>query len=279
MTIHLDLKQSITLTSSNDITQICKPLFELLDINYFDFRRVYSDGRRIRLSTNPECTEYYFKSNYFKRSRNNQYFKLYQSDCLLWDHFLAQEILDDNRLVMLEMRNFNIDHAFTTIKHHADYVDVFSFGTDTYNYNANNTYLINMRAIDKFTNYFIVKANKIITKAEKDSFFTPLRESFFEQKSSKIYDREAYNIIKIEKMLFKLNHQNIMLSRRETDCLVNLIKGYTAKESAKLLNLSPRTVETYLEKIKVKINCESRQKIIESALNCPTVQYLIEEKF
>jgi DNA-binding NarL/FixJ family response regulator len=38
----------------------------------------------------------------------------------------------------------------------------------------------------------------------------------------------------------------IYLSKRETDCLYQLIKGNTTKMTAKILELSPRTVESYL---------------------------------
>ena len=43
-----------------------------------------------------------------------------------------------------------------------------------------------------------------------------------------------------------------LLSRQERKCLFHLAKGKTAKETAALLCLSPRTVEAYLEQIKNK---------------------------
>lgn len=47
------------------------------------------------------------------------------------------------------------------------------------------------------------------------------------------------------------------LSKREIDCLQLLVKGKTATEISEDLDLSKRTVESYIEKIKSKLGCES----------------------
>lgn len=56
--------------------------------------------------------------------------------------------------------------------------------------------------------------------------------------------------------------RSICLTARETQCLYFLCKGFRAKEIAKKLVLSPRTVETYLDKIRFKMNCRSRIELI-----------------
>lgn len=56
------------------------------------------------------------------------------------------------------------------------------------------------------------------------------------------------------------------LSKRQTECLYYLTRGKTAKEIANILNLSCRTVEHYLDTIKTKWNCNSRQELLEIAL-------------
>jgi DNA-binding CsgD family transcriptional regulator len=52
------------------------------------------------------------------------------------------------------------------------------------------------------------------------------------------------------------------LSKQQRNCLNLIIKGFTAKEIAKQLNLSTRTVEGYTEIIKEKLNCKSKAEII-----------------
>lgn len=59
----------------------------------------------------------------------------------------------------------------------------------------------------------------------------------------------------------------IYLSKRELDCLHPLIRGKTAKEIGKILNLSPRTVESYLENIKSKLSVDSKAELIDLIIN------------
>lgn len=61
-----------------------------------------------------------------------------------------------------------------------------------------------------------------------------------------------------------LNHPT--LSKREIECLRLLSQGKTVKLCAEELRLSPRTVEHYLENIKMKLNVKTRTQLIEKAL-------------
>ena len=55
------------------------------------------------------------------------------------------------------------------------------------------------------------------------------------------------------------------LSARQADCLYYLTKGMTIKQIAETLSLSKRTVEHYLETVKVKLNCLSRSELVAKA--------------
>jgi DNA-binding CsgD family transcriptional regulator len=61
------------------------------------------------------------------------------------------------------------------------------------------------------------------------------------------------------------------LSQRQIDCLYYLVKGMTLKQIAKSLNLSPRTVEHYLDSVKLKLNCTSRAELIGKAFQIPAI--------
>ncbi len=54
----------------------------------------------------------------------------------------------------------------------------------------------------------------------------------------------------------------IALTKRELECAQFLLAGKTAKETAKYLNISPRTVEEYLENIRFKFNCRNKLEIV-----------------
>lgn len=62
------------------------------------------------------------------------------------------------------------------------------------------------------------------------------------------------------------------LTQRQIDCLVYLVKGFTIKQIAKELILSPRTVEHYLEAIKLKFNCYTRADLISKSLQLNAIK-------
>lgn len=57
------------------------------------------------------------------------------------------------------------------------------------------------------------------------------------------------------------------LSFREHECLFFLLRKCTAKEIANILKLSHRTVEDYIEELKLKFFCESKIELINKAKN------------
>lgn len=57
------------------------------------------------------------------------------------------------------------------------------------------------------------------------------------------------------------------LSRRETDTLFYVIRGYTAKEIAQKLGLSPKTIEYHIEQLKNKLNCNKKSELVEKSID------------
>ena len=56
------------------------------------------------------------------------------------------------------------------------------------------------------------------------------------------------------------------LTKRERETLYYLIRYYNQKEIATILNLSPRTVETYINSLKEKFNVTQKRELITTAI-------------
>lgn len=56
------------------------------------------------------------------------------------------------------------------------------------------------------------------------------------------------------------------LTHRQKECLYLILQGFSAKMIAQKLNLSPRTVETHIEAIKIRLGCFRKTEIIEYGL-------------
>lgn len=57
------------------------------------------------------------------------------------------------------------------------------------------------------------------------------------------------------------------LSDRQAQCLFYVLRGKTSKSIAKILQLSPRTVESYLDDIKIKMGCLRKDELIEKSID------------
>lgn len=68
------------------------------------------------------------------------------------------------------------------------------------------------------------------------------------------------------KKTFTVANQIEELSKRETQCLFYILRGKMYKEIADIIHVSTRTVESYVESIKVKLNCHNKSEIIDKAL-------------
>jgi DNA-binding CsgD family transcriptional regulator len=62
-------------------------------------------------------------------------------------------------------------------------------------------------------------------------------------------------------------NNSVYFTKRESECMVWLLKGKTMKGIARQLNISPRTVESHLGAMKRKFHCYSKSQLIEKILN------------
>jgi len=58
-------------------------------------------------------------------------------------------------------------------------------------------------------------------------------------------------------------YQNIHFSKREAECMSYLLRGKSTRGIAKILGLSPRTVEYYIRIMKKKLNCRTKFELID----------------
>jgi DNA-binding CsgD family transcriptional regulator len=71
---------------------------------------------------------------------------------------------------------------------------------------------------------------------------------------------------------FRIGKQTDFFTRREYDVFKYTLLGLTAKQIAKRLALSSRTIEDHINKIKLKLQCSSKHQIAETAIRLGLVQ-------
>lgn len=78
---------------------------------------------------------------------------------------------------------------------------------------------------------------------------------------------------------FKPGYDMLNLSKRQSECLYYLVRGYSNKQIGEVLSLSNRTVETHVEVIKDKLACNSRQQLIEKIIDNGLLNIIPESLF
>lgn len=71
-------------------------------------------------------------------------------------------------------------------------------------------------------------------------------------------------------------HRPFELTEKQGNCLFLLVRGKTNKEIAKMLKISPRTVECHVDAIKHKLACPKRADLIAKAIDGGYLYYVPE---
>lgn len=96
-------------------------------------------------------------------------------------------------------------------------------------------------------------------KAVQEQLFNLLNQAFGISMLMPIASSHE-NLIRLRDYL--IDTQRIIFSSRELESLYHLCQGRTAKLTAREMDISPRTVETYIENIRIKTACSNKLEVI-----------------
>jgi|GEM_PF-4640411 len=266
------------ITSSEAVLQVAQPLFELLPINYFRFFKLWPDGGYIRLSTHAAWTYHYMNHHYMNHHYNSvasphTLFKPGETSFYLFDVLVSK---NDFSNVLKEARElYDLDHGLSIQEIFEDHIEIYDITASSHCCEINELYLQHMDSIKKFIRYFRVRAQKIIEQVEGYKFKTTailLGEEDETLKKKEKFNRE----IELSYLNVDVKGSCISLTKRATQCVIELIQGSSNKMIGKTLNISPRTVESYMESIKIKLNCDGKNQIIKKFMkNCNVREFLL----
>lgn len=201
--------------------------------------------------------------------------------------------------------NFNISNAITIVIKHIDFVEYYGFASTIYNTEIiNRFYINNLDKLVLYCQYFKDKAKPIIQNCEKNKIIllnsaanvssSPITLSPKEldnrqyayakllvngmkyndkEDALRIVLRVVTKAMQLNKSSKPLKHEktafiygNMNFTLREAQCLHYLLNNYSARKTADKLNISHKTVEFHISKIKNKINCHNITQITNKAI-------------
>lgn len=243
-------KNPLFLTAERDIRTICDGFLTPLGISYFNYLRFYNDGSCYFLTTHGKVIEHIFENDVpIAAPIEEKYIKKN------FNYFLLPIGSYDKYLHDMKI-NFHLAHFIDLIDRHDDYIELFCFGSSANNPEIMNFYLSNIDFLQKFKWYFKEKASDLIKNGETNKIEIP--EIMFPpyqglKHSSYLNDTPLVNQI----------YPHIKLTPRQYDCLAQISMGRTAKEAAKIIGLSHRTVENYIAHLKTIFDCNTKSQLID----------------
>jgi DNA-binding CsgD family transcriptional regulator len=230
---------------------IINELFNNTPIKEFSFQKFYIGGSHLSLFSHVAFSLYYFDErhdlgetfyNTIKNLKENQH------------HFFIWPSPEVNDFVFNNIYRFNIYGGLSVYKRTKNEVDAFHFsgevGIDMANFYINNRQFL-LNVID----YFLNIAKEMIDVEDKSILGLHtgqyILDSFNEPCSLK------------KSLPFYANGRQVTIAPQELKCLNLLAKGFTTKWIAKELGLSPRTVETHLNSVKLKCNVWGKDAMVD----------------
>ena len=160
--------------------------------------------------------------------------------------------------VQYEKQRQNSYDRFSLQISHQKYHECFIFFIAKHNF-SKTFYFNNLEVFHHFRHFFIDKAHKLICKAENDKIVAPYKKPHFSKNNS---ENSIQLINQLDIRRYYICNTSSYLTKREMICASYLIRSYTTKQIAKAMNVSPRTVEVYLETIRQKLNSQERSELV-----------------
>jgi DNA-binding CsgD family transcriptional regulator len=262
--IKQQVKKHLSLASAEEIRAICKPLEDHFGVKSLVYKSVRNDGKETILTTHPEWIDYFFENGLYKGSALEKEPSNYVKGELLWSH-----IKTHNEILTATREGFDIDNGITLIRPFDEGCEFYYIGASRDNYKARQLLNNNIDLLDKFAHYFKSQLETVIDKASAQPLM--IQDKFKENKISvdKIpcYQNQAMrsaflNDIYKDGINLSINGKNTHLTKREYKIAKEFLKGKTMQQIGDDLFISPRTVETHLDNMKVKFQVRKKSELL-----------------
>lgn len=252
--------QNVSVRFQDRIQKFCRPLKDHFNVNHFSIVKISNSGNFSIISSHPDWMGYYFSENMHLKQPNFRHPRNFSSGIAFPKNI---EDNDFKQIYQIACKKFNVNFAFTVINKVNDDVELFGFDVNNPHKHHDLIFINETHLLRSFITYFTSNNRDVLTHMADNqvNFNSILGDSFnlhFTSIPSTLPERELF---------LKQIGLNIpeTLSKREKLVLKQVLEGYSAAKIAGNLQLSPRTIEHYLEKIKDKLSCFSKSELIQKA--------------
>lgn len=237
-----------TFTLKTKIQAITQGFFASFGFSYFQFLRCFSNGAIGLLTNHTGLLEY------FQHVENTPVvFSSFENEheeapsyWFLWDSALPEHP------VSLAREKFRIHNGLTLVRRARDYYDMIAVALPFEHPNPGLFYINKIKVIEQFINDFEVTHVDLIRLMNRCPIQLP-----------EAYRDVNYRKICLDKgkIVVKTSFGETHITAQELACLRLYQQGLSHKKIAQELAISPRTVETYMLRVRRRVGLSSRSEL------------------
>ena len=244
------------------IQGICEGLASL-GITHFWYDKFLPDGKYLSLGNDIVWKQHFYAQDLFNLPNylisSVKKTPLHQEWSLILDNHSDQKCA-----LLAEQQKFNIGHNVSLLSKMDDYAETFTFASTTENTQIINFYMRHVDVLKSFCTFFKEKVSPLIKLCdvkqmaslnEKIVLLGDPEPPSWQHNISSFLEKTA-----LYPSLF--DDTPLHYSKREEECLFHISAGKSAKEIARDIGISHRTVESYIANIKKKVGCRKQTDLV-----------------
>jgi DNA-binding CsgD family transcriptional regulator len=264
-----EIVQNYIIKYSDKTKAATQPLRDHFNIDFFTYHRIDKEGKFVTLLDQPNWGELYVNEKLFLHDPYLRNPEVYQSGLCLHEMHEAGEFKEQISQVGERTFDNNDKVRVFLIEKGPEGVEFFGFSGNRHTSRLNKLYLNHPWVLKSFAEHFKKELKGALQQMKEESFsLLDLKGPDYLTTQPVHPDIDPSTLFNYLKDLGKGPEIELAmrLSQREKQCLNQLLQGKTAKEIAMALDdLSPRTIEFYLENIKKKLRCSHRGELFLKA--------------
>ena len=234
---------------------IAKPFLNQLGLADYCFIRCYRDGSFQPISGAEGIVKDYFLGKMGVQSARSKESMHEKTFMYCWSEGPNKEFVD-----ALEEK-YNISEGITFVQSYKNHYDVIGFAFNDQTKESSSYFLNNVWRFEDFISEFKPHAEVFFKQMGKVCVMPP--RELFDLNLERMFSENKKN-----KFSLKTANIEVYLTLQERTCLMLFNSRRSIKEIAREMEISPKSVESYLDRIKNKTGIAAREDLRKLAMYC-----------
>ena len=246
------------------VNQLSSPLFKNTKVKSFSFSRYYKDGHAIELnSLDPRITKAILADELYPTLSELESFSSTSPFVYVDDDFHRHSGIEDSdkwKRNVEHTKRFEFYKRFYIFKKTHDYIEAYGFICDPDNPKPLQYCIEHIQLLERFIQYFKYQANQLLNDCHDSRY--ALDKNLYLAKSDTLTGSDNALMSLLNRDVSTDPTMKMNATPAEAKCLQTLAQGNTMKEAARIIGISPRTVEQHILNLRHKVGAHSGKHLV-----------------